>query len=190
MIRLKKQEARILWIPRTGGNWIRGALEKLGIEYELSIPQHQNRFVASGAKLLTAVFVRNPLSWYRSAWAFYRKESWPTDSFHWKCRSFRFGIFIDRMLAEEPGYVTRLYEQYAGIPSKVQFIGHTETLERDFCVFLGMLGIEADQSLLRDLGRPLQSDYSDAPGYSEDQIQRILVADKFSFESFGYTRVF
>jgi hypothetical protein len=53
-----------------------------------------------------------------------------------------FAVWMDRVLTQEPMYVTRLYEWYCGPQDGefVNFIGRTETLRNDFFQVLHLLG--------------------------------------------------
>jgi hypothetical protein len=95
------------------------------------------------------------LSYYESIWNYYRQHSkevtaawisnglWESDRF--VTRHFRstFNEWIEVVLEKEPGFVTRVYEQFLGMEGAetCQYIGRMETLREDFAQVMSLLGL-------------------------------------------------
>ena len=93
-------------------------------------------------QLTTFTFVRHPVKWYESTWRFLKKGSrnfmvkypWHPHKVFVKLWDDDYSKWIERVLEEQPAIVTRLYELYCGPEGceSANFIGRTETLEKDF----------------------------------------------------------
>lgn len=176
MIYLPDYDLAILHIPRTGGNWLIHAIDQLGISYEvhhmISYPRRYYRKPTLNKHLLlahlnrqfkkVAAFVRHPLSYYESIWAFLVKAR-SLRSFLGRSRKYVWNpflipfaatfdrhqppptlqAFVERMTVRHSGWATHLFEQYVG-PFKSEFcdfIGRAETIVEDLEQLLGWLGI-------------------------------------------------
>ena len=167
---LPEKSALSLHIPRTGGTWVKEAMfqakipmDKWGRVCETYRPRKHTIIPHIHPKLWAKVgvvfsFVRHPVPYYVSVWRFTTRswEIWPDKMkmmvierkdpavineavLRWKPD---FDEWLDEMLEEEPGWVTRWFERYVG-PSGGEFchyIGRTETLESDLEQVLRMLG--------------------------------------------------
>ena len=140
-----------LHCPKTGGWWVRNAVRDLGIPTSELGHEHSN-FKSGLLKLqppewwanrTVFLFVRHPLSWYQSIWAFRLKHGWsmihPLD---FNCASNCFPTFVERALEWWPdGWVGRTFAEFSGVPEDVRLVvGHQERLRQDLGDILRMTG--------------------------------------------------
>jgi hypothetical protein len=165
------ERAIIYHIPKTGGTWIKVALQAAGVRYYTpswskephpfnlkhahSTPDNVTPQAKDGRLGIT--FVRQPVGWYTSYWAFRsrkgarRDEKFPADGL-W---SDDFDRFVSNLLDAYPqGFVTTLYQYYTGVDGqKVDFIGRQETLVDDLVRALVQAGDAFDEAALRGTRR-------------------------------------
>ena len=170
---LSEKGALFLHIARTGGRYIQEGIVRSGIPNEVwkragPSTWYRMRYHAPlyhiDMKWLVKVkyvfaFVRNPFDYYVSVWRYLtrgvtkhsreqtiaRFKSNPTfllseATRHWKPD---FNEWLEEMLEEEPGWVTRWFERYVGPPyggEICHYIGRLETLNRDMQQVMDLLG--------------------------------------------------
>jgi len=169
---LPERRALFLHVPRTGGTWIKEAMFRARIPmdkwkkvcpryrpYKHTILPHYFQDRLSQVDYIFTC-VRHPFDYYVSIWRFTTRcvINRPEEMRHrvldvndlaaiseaeirWKPN---FDEWLDEMLEEEPGWVTRWFERYVG-PDRGEFchyIGRTETLEQDFLAVMKILGYE------------------------------------------------
>lgn len=132
-------------IPKSGGTWVKSVLVKLGLMTKHNLAQacpgigrhgliehyrmnHDFRFS----------FVRHPIAWYESFFKFQYKKwrafepeaKWHPQRSLEKYASDDFNEWMERVLKNEPGYVTRMFEWYLGPEGaeRVDFIGQQENI--------------------------------------------------------------
>ena len=167
---LPEKRALFLHVPRTGGTWIKEAMFQAGIPMNKwgrigepyrpkkhTIIPHIRPDLWARVGVVFA-FVRHPVPYYVSVWRF-ATRSWADrpDKMQWAVQErndpaaineaiFRwkpnFDEWLDEMLEEEPGWVTRWFERYVGPPGGefCHFVGRTETIESDLERVMRMLG--------------------------------------------------
>lgn len=101
-------------------------------------------------------FVRHPLSWYESWWKYMQTIGWrdfgvQNSATLWHPNatlnglgSSDFNEFIWNVIKKRPGYVSELFLSYS--KPGINFIGRTETLNRDLLEVLGILNVEIEKS--------------------------------------------
>lgn len=198
----------ILHIPKTAGKYVRTVLDLNEIPYhqtsrntpcqsmgkELSgdrsshcIPRNDDEYKSRKRRL---VFVRHPLTWYISYWAFRMrfKDSdkrwmyWRKDSeFDQRCGDDDFNRFIYKVIAEWPnGFLTALYSHYT---EEASYIGRMENVDRDLLQFLN--NTESVESI-EPPGKKINiSDHMDAR-YTGLQAQAIMDAETEAVSKYGY----
>lgn len=153
-------------VPKTGGIWVKEAIRRSGLKYgrckEMRMGQEFNLkrehstpdVVRSEDRdgLFGFCFVRHPVGWYKSFWAYRIKTKnldprFPAD----RVWDYDFEKFVGNVLDAYPdGFVTQLYQFYVGEDlEKVDFIGRQENLADDLVTALTLAGEEFDESLLR-----------------------------------------
>jgi hypothetical protein len=159
---LPEAKALFVHIPKTGGNWVKRALERAGVHCHPAnrrqgISIHCPPQFCLDSYDFAFAFVRHPLSWYESWWK-YQQGKWTrfeSDSWHPQrcieaCANDDFNAFVAACLAQQPAYVTRLYEWYCGpAGAELDFIGRTESLADDLVDLLHRLSYKFDEEALR-----------------------------------------
>ena len=151
-------------IPKTGGIWVKSAMRFSGVPYgrvrnglphpyglyrEHSTPVGIEKSVEGK---LSFCFVRHPVDWYRSYWAYrYKTDAldpkFPLDKLYRK----NFQKFVNNVLEAYPeGFVGNLYRFYVDSDlSGVDFIGKQERLEQDLIFVLRKAGETFDEKVIR-----------------------------------------
>jgi hypothetical protein len=191
-----------LHIPKTGGMWVRRVFEVLEIPHWEIGDQHSHfpRQGEGSARLLSFyseeyyktkfifTFVRHPLSWYQSRWAFRIKHGWrpmlhPLD---YHCASNDFRMFMENVLKYRPtGWVTEEYNNYTNYQScPINFIGKHETIVDDLIQAFRAAGVKVDENKIRKIPKVNDSDLDGksskywAP-YDIRLAERVVAADSF-----------
>jgi len=124
---LTERDTLILHIPRTGGTFVKRAVELLGVPHEQSsnpIDWHGRRHFYRPADRAVC-FVRHPVAWIESWWRFHVAEpvdpsEFPGDGCPWEeialihraVGTSDFHLFVSRILDQAPGIVGRLFGRY------------------------------------------------------------------------------
>lgn len=206
-----------LHVPKTGGVWVRETLKELNLHAQEIRSRTKGESTERTANSWHTVpiwsrdyrsrkhkfcFVRNPLTWHQSYWAFrMTRKNWSkTSEIDTKCRSDNFQIYINNVLAMYPeGYVSWLYEFYT---PHCDFVGRYESLAHDLTVALTEFG-EIIPFWSNDTGNvfhpriegrknkrsndSLASEKAKAI-YTDEQIDRIIDQEREIFDRYGYER--
>ena len=196
-IYLPEHNSLYLHVPKCGGFWVDEALRRVGIARQ-HVPSpadetradcHCRREDFDGDPDLVFTFIRHPVAWYESVWKYQsgQPHNWDSWEWHpmWPLRDLRhhdFPSFIDLVLKHCPGFLTRMYEWYAGdLANPHALIGCVERMPCDFCVAMVAMGwtsnlgvvpwIEPQHRSNSPVGRPVwRSDQQDAICYAEHKI--------------------
>lgn len=153
-------------VPKTGGIWVKEAMRQAGLQYgqckdkRVSHPfglkrEHATPDVVRDeekAGRFSFCFVRHPVGWLQSFWAFRVKTQWLDAKFppdwYWDDE---FNTFVGNLVEAYPGgFVTELYQFYTGEDGrKVDFIGRQESLEDDLVRALTLAGETFNEEHLR-----------------------------------------
>lgn len=157
------ENSLLLHIPKTGGVFIKHAIRMLDIEYLDIGSQHEHfplllkmRSRKFFEDRLIYTFVRHPISWYQSRWAFRVKHGWqPKHPLDYNCASNDFHRFLNNVLRFKPdGWCTFLYDEYIkNEPGMVKFVGRTEHLVDDFLKVMKLANHQIDEDQVRSLPR-------------------------------------
>ena len=155
---LPELDAVFLHIPKAGGTWVKAALAASGLRCEPAggAGDHQlpDAYRKAGKRF---AFVRHPLTWLESAWRglhgswpnrrdvppLHRERTWsPIRNLTYLAGDADFNGFVETLLANQPGFVTRMYEAYIGPPGypRVDWVGRKESLGADLQTILTGLG--------------------------------------------------
>jgi hypothetical protein len=152
-----------LHIPKTGGMWVKSVLTSMGIPFQELGHQHEHfpslkchkpadffdsRFIFT--------FVRHPITWYQSRWAFRMKMGWqPKHPLDWNCASNDFNNFVERAIGYHPGgWCSWEFSSYIdhtrpnGKPL-IDFVGRTENLADDLINALQKSGHDVNPDLIK-----------------------------------------
>jgi hypothetical protein len=124
----------------------------------------------------TFAFVRHPLDWWRSFWAFRMRRGWqpghPIDS---RASSPDFDEFIGQVLEHLDGHLAERFGSYIGPPeAPISFIGRFESLIDDLVRALTAAGERFDEALLRAHPPSNVSDYDRFPAAFDPELARRL----------------
>src|SRR5581483_7298429 len=123
---------RFLHLPKTGGTWVRGALEAGGVPCQrLSTRFGGGRLghaaledTIAYADMFTLAFVRHPLDCYRSMWATATRAGWPNPAKLFAVRSDDFVQFMNGVLEHHPGWLSEQFPRFTGPPeAPISFVG-------------------------------------------------------------------
>lgn len=191
-------------IPKTGGSWVRTVIKELKIPTreigegrtethrshcfpsQVDKAELKNRFVFT--------FVRDPLTWYQSRWAYSMETGWnPEDMFDLRCASNDFLTFIQNCISHYPkcGFVSRTYAFYTASPAHpFDFIGRQENLTEDLITALHMAGEEFDEEIVRSVPRVNQTnallDWKSSAEYTEALKVKVQQVEREAIKRFGY----
>lgn len=191
-----------LHVPKTGGTWVRHLLLSLNIPHREThrgdhdpgfgpidsihdIPIHDRSWYENTAKWC---FVRHPLAWYRSYFAYRQKYPWEPKAIELDklCQSNNFQEFIEKAIRFYPGgYVCKLYNSFA---RRCDFVGKQEDLETYVMAFLKKTGDLSDTPTPAELVLPAPVNVGCCENltFGEWQIDRIYEIDHEAYEKFNY----
>jgi len=159
---LVTDKSLFLHIPKTGGQFVRQAFKSCGIKYTEIAGEHdhfpyllkfkdkqfwQNKFIFA--------FVRHPLSWYQSRWAFRVKYGWKVQhELDFNCFSNNFETFCRNSAKYRPnGWVSWEYKIYIEqCPKPCDFVGKTENLINDTIMAFRLAGEKFSEKTIRNIG--------------------------------------
>lgn len=137
-------------------------------------------------------FIRNPLSYYRSYWTYKMEYGWdPCNTFDMHYHTPLFEEFVQKVTAEYPGWITRLFQEYIGSfeSPRIHFIGKQETLTNDLLEALEQAGEEVDDQLIRQTqprNTSLHSPYAAQALYTARLREKVRQSEKDIFTHFDY----
>lgn len=165
---LVTEKSIFLHVPKACGMWVRHAFKVNKIVTEELGEQHSHfpellRFKPPEffQKRFVFAFVRHPLTWYQSRWAFRMKTGWkarhPLD---YNCASNHFSDFVDRLINYKPdgwfSWECRMFIDQS--PRPLDFIGRCESLVDDTIKALQMANEQFSEKLVRSIPRINDSD--------------------------------
>lgn len=192
-------------IPKTGGSWVREAVRSAGILTDEIAAIPTERMIRRGQLFHTTskelhiqdrfrfAFVRHPLSFYQSYWAYRMVRGWDlTLDMDRKFQSDNFETFVRAALADAPGgLAARVYARYLGEDfSMLDFVGRMENLAEDLLRALSLAGETFDAEVIRatpekNVSSRL-SEWADRCRYSPQLRSDVCNAERAVIEHFGY----
>ena len=193
-------------IPKTGGVWVRQAVSKSGVKYIQYQPAVTNAplglekwhigpdiFKQHGkdTSLFSFTFVRHPLTWYQSYFAYRMKNGWRTDFILDNTyQSDDFNDLVSVHLDEFPdGFVSRMYKMFLGENiDKIDYIGRQENLSNDVITAMDMAGETYDKEVFKTF--PEQNtaaqddDFKSQVVYDPAVKKRVLEVEKWTIDNF------
>jgi len=151
-------DALFVHVPKCAGTWIATTLSASGL---VCVPAcgvgTHNLPSAYSNNARRFMFVRNPLSWYESAWRglqsgwpqlreiapLQKERSWsPIRYLTYLVGARDFSTFCSNIINDQPGFCSRMFEWYAGPPGspQVDFVGRSEFARQDLQTVLEWLG--------------------------------------------------
>jgi len=190
-LHLNNSNAIIFHIPKTGGTWVHRVLEACKIKFkafhDFSPHNTPDQEPTLENKYLIA-FVRHPISYYKSYWAFRMETGWtPGWWLDDNCKADTFEQFILNVLNKKFAYVTEEYKRYWCIPQKLNFIGKTENLREDLICVLRFLNEKFDEEIIRTY--PKQNITKLKPKCSKELLERIADLESEVIKYFRYPKL-
>ncbi|MGH2852048.1 MAG: hypothetical protein ACRDLP_15715, partial [Solirubrobacteraceae bacterium] len=181
-----------LHMPKTGGRWVMGAMLAAGVPAVRpeGVPGHGNADEAREfADRFTFAFVRHPLDFWRSYWAFRMRDGWdPESNIDTAIASPDFDTFIAGVIERFPGEAGAVYETFVGTPEReIDFIGRFERLADDLVSALRLAGEEFDEAALRAHPAENVSDYGQLPAFFDrESAARLAECERRAIDRFYY----
>lgn len=184
-------QALLLLTPKTGSTWIREQVRRLGLAVETvgdpamrdhDLLEHYDR----ARYRVVGAFVRDPVEWYRSYWAYRMERGWrPAYALDRECRSDDFETFVRRAVSILPGALGNIYDSYIGPPDReIDFVGRQERLGADLARFLRMIGQDVPADRLGDGTRVNAT--STRPDYPEELKELVTLSEWDTMERLDY----
>ena len=218
-----KSGAVFLHIPKTGGTWVTKVLQENGLVrcrfshkhadvqravQSPSLYRYQNlkRTLRHGPGWHSGVssaykfcFVRNPLDWYESWWAFMSQLDWPNFApvrrngvREWHptaeledIRDDDFSCFMQNVRRTHPGFVSRMFASFTN--PETNFVGKQESLVDDLIDVLKLLNERFDEDRIRNSPRVnVSKPRSGRPVWRPEDRRRIMELEQDAMQQFGY----
>lgn len=146
-------DAIFVGIPKTGSTWVASILRSLGGTVWLGphtdpgramylntfAPRHRGK--ADGKQFFT--FVRHPATWYRSAWAYFFRDSrhGSLAALRWIncCASQDYDTFLNNVIERCQGFLSEAYDRFCGPPGAAIRTARIEDVHYQLGVILGSL---------------------------------------------------
>lgn len=191
-ILLEDSNCLILLTPKTGSRWLAEAIRTLGLNYQIvgnpKFRGHDTLWMFGQNFTVTAAFVRNPISWYGSYWAYQESRGWPVNHFVDTLGNSDLRYFVEAVLRKYPKFLTRMFEEYTGkYENPIAFIGKQEFLRFDLLKLLDRIG-EPNVSRIDLLRYPAVNKGILRYKVPLDLQDFILEQERDAFERYGYVR--
>ena len=190
MASLVTPRMRFLHVPKTGGSWATAAMHAAGVpavrpeEFPFHADLSESRDYGDR---FTVAFVRHPLDFWRSYWAYRMRDGWDQASHvDAPAASPDFDEFINRVIAHVPGEAGALFERFAGTAAaEIDFVGRYECLADDLAVALRLAGEAFDERALRATPQVNASDYTHLSAlYTRETAERLAECERAAIERF------
>jgi hypothetical protein len=193
-------------LMKTGGWSVRHAISRMKLHMGeigrghdpaslLPLAARNNRF--------TFVFIRNPLMWYRSYWAYRMQVNWiivhqkqPITGWQtfgsvldFECRAYQFEIWLRNVLEFVPeGFLSRIYRIYT---EGVDYVGRVESLTQDLSQALTLAGENFSPNLLDELPKRnvTNSRFTDVATVPKELAERVMMAESYIVDRWGYNSI-
>lgn len=198
---LKGGKVAFVHIPKTGGTWVRECLklnnlvEQEILEIDLyntteathetqhSVPLTDSQFMRCD---YVFSFVRNPLTWYQSYWAFKSSYRWYVGKrFDKNTASRIFSDFITKVQKHYPqGYLSSVFKFYTDICTHV---GQQENLQDGLVHFLEIYGFDTGSLIFPDRIKISPVENKNIATYKVGQIEPIIELERKVFNDYSYS---
>lgn len=154
-VRTGKQLALFLHIPRTAGTYIRKCLDFVGLSTEMIGCAHYHLAGVQSTSLFSFTFIRHPITWYPSMFAYSQEHGWDREESYPWTRAFQSDTllgFVQNVARYYPeGYLYKLIERATVAPRKrINYVGKQEVVHMDLCIALAAIGVRADSKHIQE----------------------------------------
>lgn len=193
-------------LMKTGGWSVRNALSRMKLRLGEIGRGHDPASLLppdERAKRFTFVFIRHPLTWYRSYWAYRMQVNWmivhprqPITGWQtfgsvldYECRAYKFETWLRNVLEYVPeGFLSWIYRIYT---EGVDFVGKSESLHRDLCQALTLAGETflpevISQTPRRNITNPR---FTAAATVTQELAERVMAAESYIADHWGYNSI-
>jgi hypothetical protein len=203
-------------IPKTGGTWVRLALQKAGVPFrhlhrtdcrasqqigaecdkKCAHVAFQNLPPALVKPAFTFAFVRHPLSYYQSYWCYKMQHGWRAENeFDKLFANNDFEPFLWTVVQHNPGRLMKLYNRFLGKAAQgsevVSFVGKQEHLATDLVQALRLAGEEFNEEKLVGTtpknAATAEIHWKERCAYSPDLAKAVLQAEEQVLTRFQYS---
>lgn len=181
-------------VPKCGSHFILSVMDQFSIPYRIvgadnedspSTKLHSDLSNTSVSDYLTFAFVRNPLSWYQSYWAYRMHKGWTDDVIDNTCGDENFKKFMSNVIDSYPdGYISSYYERYVGNEGDISYVGKLEQINVDLSIILGMCGFNVNAESLRSINKANERHWLSF--YTASLVKKVMSVEKRSMKRFGY----
>ena len=187
-----------LHIPKTGGRWTKAVLKQRFPDARVvRKTTHGNPWARYGHpdledlyryKTFRFAFVRHPVDWWRSFWRYRMRTKWqPDHEIDSQCMDDNFDTYVEKVLANMPGYVSEMFTRFVGErSSEIEFVGKQERLVEDLMVALRMSGNPVDRILLEFPPTNASPAATDHVNFTRAQRAALSAAERDGIKRFGY----
>ena len=176
-------------VPKTGGTWVRSALDRAKISRHEIGSYHRIPFEAK--EMYSFCFVRHPCDWYKSFFCFRSLSGWKPG--HEKIDDYETKDFSEFIVncTSTPGWLTERFSPYV---DGVDFVGKQENLCEDLIIALNAAGELFDEEDIRTMTPVNQAadlvlsgaKYGDCAVWTPELRQLVWESEKETFERFKY----
>ena len=178
----------ILLPPKVGSQWIVASLRAAGVPFEEVDVRHAERAKFAGDYAGVATFVRHPVDWHASYWAYRNSDrstwddAWELDA---QCASPCWKDYVTAATSRCPGYVARMFSRYTEQSGhEIDFVGKQEYLRADLTRLLDLMGETFDPDALRTL--PVINASPGKPVISAVERSAIHLSEQAMYARYGY----
>lgn len=148
------------------------------------------------------VFIRHPLSWYRSYWSYRMQFNWKVhpdqEITGWQtfgsvldheCRANDFETWMRNVLAFVPeGFLSRIYRIYT---EGVDFVGKVESFQEDFIRALTLAGEEFSPEVIRSAPKrnPTRPELVKLATLPRELAEKVMASESYIIARWGYDSI-
>lgn len=168
-----------LHVPKTGGSWVRKAIEAAGVPctaFSLGSNHHPGLKDCPAPEKFKFAFVRHPVSLYRSYWQYKMTYGWdPLNDIDNHCKSTDFPSFVRNVASTFPGAYGKNLDEIVGKPDRqIEFVGKYENLREDLVTALQLAQEDFDEAIIRNLPPYNVSDKKSYPAVYTDELRALV----------------
>jgi hypothetical protein len=174
--------------------WITQALSAAGVPVVQDGKRHDFPAVSPPKRPFSFMFVRHPLTWYQSYWAYRMSHNWEqTNKWDDDLVSTTFSGFIEKALKKKhDGRLSDMYRRMTLVsPQSAMYIGRYESLVEDLITALTAAGEQFDEHALRAFpavnARSQLEEWKEKCAYTPELAEALCTSEKGAMDLYGYS---